>query len=163
MRTYGKGSVQEMIQMEGQSGELKLTVAYYYLPSGRLVHKKKDSTDWGVDPDFVVPMNTDQENRLMDEQYELDLIHGPTTHPAARSTMRLPTGPTSLPTTNPAAPLATAPTTGSSTEPVDPQLTAAVEVMLSDLRSKNVTIVPAVPQTQPATRPAMTSTNPPTI
>ena len=34
VRTYGKGSVQELIPLEGKNGELKLTVAYYYLPSG---------------------------------------------------------------------------------------------------------------------------------
>ncbi len=49
-RTYGKGSVQELVPLDGK-GELKMTVAYYYLPSGRLVHKKKDATDWGgVEP-----------------------------------------------------------------------------------------------------------------
>ncbi len=42
--------MQELIPLEQDSGELKLTVAYYYLPSGRLVHRKKDATDWGVDP-----------------------------------------------------------------------------------------------------------------
>ena len=35
-RTYGKGSVQEVIPLDSKGGELKLTVAYYYLPSGRL-------------------------------------------------------------------------------------------------------------------------------
>lgn len=52
-QTYGKGSVQETIPLDG--GILNLTVAYYYLPSGRLVHRKPDATDWGVRPDVEIP------------------------------------------------------------------------------------------------------------
>jgi carboxyl-terminal processing protease len=66
-RSYGKGSVQELINLDGNQGELKLTVAYYYLPSGRLVHRKKDATDWGVQPQIVVPMNEEEEKRVMQE------------------------------------------------------------------------------------------------
>lgn len=56
-RSYGKGSVQEVIKLDGNTGELKLTSAYYYLPSGRLVHRKKDSTEWGVEPNIPVPVD----------------------------------------------------------------------------------------------------------
>src|SRR5437763_14622349 len=67
-RTYGKGSVQEVIPLESNGGELKLTVAYYYLPSGRLVHKKKDATDWGVQPNIVVPMDEATEQKVDNER-----------------------------------------------------------------------------------------------
>jgi carboxyl-terminal processing protease len=66
-RTYGKGSVQELINLDGNQGELKLTVAYYYLPSGRLVHRKKDATDWGVQPQIAVPMDEPTEKKVMQE------------------------------------------------------------------------------------------------
>jgi carboxyl-terminal processing protease len=66
-RTYGKGSVQELINLDGNQGELKLTVAYYYLPSGRLVHRKKDASDWGVQPQVPVPMTEEQEKKVMIE------------------------------------------------------------------------------------------------
>jgi carboxyl-terminal processing protease len=66
-RTYGKGSVQELINLDGNQGELKLTVAYYYLPSGRLVHRKKDATDWGVQPQIAVPMDEPTEKKVMIE------------------------------------------------------------------------------------------------
>jgi len=49
-RTYGKGSVQKLFPLQataGQSG-LKLTVAKYFLPSGRSIHGK------GVEPDIRV-------------------------------------------------------------------------------------------------------------
>ncbi len=47
-RTYGKGSVQSIIDLRGGSG-LKLTTARYYTPSGASIH------DRGVDPDLIVP------------------------------------------------------------------------------------------------------------
>jgi carboxyl-terminal processing protease len=46
--TFGKGSVQTVIEMEDGSG-LKLTIARYYTPSGRSIQEK------GILPDFVVP------------------------------------------------------------------------------------------------------------
>jgi carboxyl-terminal processing protease len=45
--TFGKGSVQTVIEMEDGSG-LKLTIARYYTPSGRSIQEK------GILPDFVV-------------------------------------------------------------------------------------------------------------
>jgi carboxyl-terminal processing protease len=76
-RTYGKGSVQEVVPLDQKSGELKLTVAYYYLPSGRLVHRRKDATDWGVQPQIVVPMDQQQEQRLLRDRYEQELFRRP--------------------------------------------------------------------------------------
>jgi carboxyl-terminal processing protease len=46
--TFGKGSVQTVIEMEDGSG-LKLTIARYYTPSGRSIQEK------GILPDFIVP------------------------------------------------------------------------------------------------------------
>jgi carboxyl-terminal processing protease len=45
--TFGKGSVQTVIEMEDGSG-LKLTIARYYTPKGRSIQEK------GIGPDFVV-------------------------------------------------------------------------------------------------------------
>ena len=53
-RTWGKGSVQNVIQLEGGSSALKLTTASYHRPSGRNIHrfpKSKPSDVWGVMPD----------------------------------------------------------------------------------------------------------------
>lgn len=54
-RTYGKGSVQNIIEMhEGSKpSALKLTTASYWRPSGKNIHRfpdSKDSDDWGVRP-----------------------------------------------------------------------------------------------------------------
>lgn len=62
-RSFGKGSVQGLIEIAGGNGsEIKLTEQGYYLPSGRSITRKDDSAQWGVDPTpgYYVPM-TDQE------------------------------------------------------------------------------------------------------
>ncbi|MBI3019224.1 MAG: PDZ domain-containing protein [Deltaproteobacteria bacterium] len=46
-KTFGKGSVQQVIELDDKSG-LKLTVAKYYTPNGRSIQEK------GLEPDIVV-------------------------------------------------------------------------------------------------------------
>jgi carboxyl-terminal processing protease len=53
-RSYGKGSVQNLLDLEDGNSVLKLTVASYYRPSGENIHRFKNAkvTDkWGVSPD----------------------------------------------------------------------------------------------------------------
>ena len=53
-RTYGKGSVQNIIELEDGNSVLKLTVATYQRPSGKNIHRFKNakpSDEWGVSPD----------------------------------------------------------------------------------------------------------------
>ncbi|MEM8782680.1 MAG: S41 family peptidase [Planctomycetota bacterium] len=48
-RTFGKGSVQQLKQFERRElGALKLTNAYYYLPSGRNIHRRPINGDDGL-------------------------------------------------------------------------------------------------------------------
>jgi carboxyl-terminal processing protease len=47
-QSFGKGSVQTLIPMD-QTHLLKLTMAYYYTPSGRCINKKENSVRWGRD------------------------------------------------------------------------------------------------------------------
>ncbi len=89
-RTWGKGSVQEVIPLDGNNGELKLTVAYYYLPSGRLVHRKKDATDWGVEPQIIIPMTDEEEIAVMRERQRQELFKRPV---AKEAVTRPATGP----------------------------------------------------------------------
>jgi carboxyl-terminal processing protease len=65
-RTYGKGSVQNLIDLDGK-GALKLTVAYYYTPSGRLVHRLPGAKEWGLEPDVNQPMSIDNQIKLREE------------------------------------------------------------------------------------------------
>ena len=66
-RTYGKGSVQQLMEFGGSAGALKLTIAYWYLPSGRLIHRTEGATDWGVNPSpgCVVPMDNEQVRAML--------------------------------------------------------------------------------------------------
>lgn len=53
-RTWGKGSVQNVIELEGGKSALKLTTATYHRPSGKNIHrfpKATDDDEWGVMPD----------------------------------------------------------------------------------------------------------------
>ncbi len=65
-RTYGKGSVQSMLDLDGK-GALKLTIAYYYTPSGRLVHRLPGAKEWGLDPDIAQAMTMEEQLKLRDE------------------------------------------------------------------------------------------------
>ncbi len=76
-RTYGKGSVQEVVPLDEQGGELKLTVAYYYLPSGRLVHRRKDATDWGVQPQIHVPMDPARQAKVLADRDAQEVFRRP--------------------------------------------------------------------------------------
>lgn len=72
-RTYGKGSVQQVVPIADYDGKpdsggaLKMTTAYWYVPSGRLIHRVPGATEWGVDPsegDYV-PMTIDEVEQMM--------------------------------------------------------------------------------------------------
>lgn len=75
-RTFGKGSVQQVRQLDAGHGALKLTNAYYYIPSGRLIHRRDDSEVWGVDPsaDAYVPMSPQQVRDMVKLRRENDLV-----------------------------------------------------------------------------------------
>lgn len=61
--TYGKGVVQNIMGL-GDGSYLKLTVAEYFLPSGRSINKV------GVTPDIVVEYEYDEENPDADNQLD---------------------------------------------------------------------------------------------
>jgi carboxyl-terminal processing protease len=144
-RSYGKGSVQEVIPLESNGGELKLTVAYYYLPSGRLVHHKKDATDWGVDPQIVVPMDVNAEAKLLKDRYDQEIFKRP-----VKKTTSQP---------------ATVATTTPTTQPLDVQLQRAVDTMVALVvlqgnegvaktnAAPEVLAETPLPATQPASQP----------
>jgi carboxyl-terminal processing protease len=113
-RSYGKGSVQEVIPLDSKGGELKLTVAYYYLPSGRLVHRKKDATDWGVNPTIPVSVDQATEAKIYNDLGEHDRFLKPTTQQADATTQ--PATQAAVATTQPA---------------FDPQLQRAIDTLVA--------------------------------
>lgn len=53
-RTYGKGTVQEIIDLEVGCGAMKLTTSNYWRPSGQNIQRPRDPASkdaWGVSPD----------------------------------------------------------------------------------------------------------------
>ena len=74
-RTYGKGSVQNVIDIRKHRARLKLTTAYYYLPHGRLLHRKNGAKLWGVDPDVEVVITPRQTKRWLDIRRKTDIVH----------------------------------------------------------------------------------------
>ncbi|MDA8743135.1 S41 family peptidase [Rubripirellula amarantea] len=53
-RSYGKGTVQNILPLQYGRSALRLTVARYYRPNGVNIHRGKDDKDedpWGVSPD----------------------------------------------------------------------------------------------------------------
>ncbi|MDP7029096.1 MAG: S41 family peptidase [Phycisphaerales bacterium] len=77
-RSFGKGSVQEVRPLDGDHGMLKFTTAYYYLPSGRNLHRRKGDPDavWGVDPSLgcVVPEDFDAKRARLTNRWTWDAI-----------------------------------------------------------------------------------------
>lgn len=104
-RSFGKGSVQSVITLADNSG-LRLTTAYYYTPSGRLIHKRdfkrkqnqdEDSTEdptpapkkddkkkeseetWGIDPDIAVEVTPETASKVYSS---FDLVYFPDNRPS---------------------------------------------------------------------------------
>ncbi len=67
-QTFGKGSVQTVIEMEDGSG-LKLTIAKYFTPSGRSIQEK------GIVPDYIVPEAEGSASTKAEQLRERDLKH----------------------------------------------------------------------------------------
>ena len=85
-RSYGKGSVQNIILMENETSALKLTTASYHRPSGKNIHRFPDKRDfeaagldpdeWGVKPDkgFEVPMKDEERYDYLVWRSERDVV-----------------------------------------------------------------------------------------
>ena len=78
-RTWAKGSVQNIIYLEEEASALKLTTAGYRRPSGKNIHRFKDSKDedeWGVSPNegFEVKLAGPQMTLLNKHWRDRDII-----------------------------------------------------------------------------------------
>ncbi len=76
-RTYGKGSVQQVLPLNrSRMALLKLTTQLYYLPDGRCLHKDDDSVTWGVDADIPARVFPKERIKLYDLQLKRDILKG---------------------------------------------------------------------------------------
>lgn len=68
-RTYGKASVQSMIPLSDKSA-LRLTIARYYTPSGRSIHRDEKKNTGGITPDIEVKVPLETEKKLIQQAEE---------------------------------------------------------------------------------------------
>jgi len=78
-RTWGKGSVQNIIELESGKSALKLTTAGYKRPSGKNIHKfegANDDEDWGVRPNdgYEVKLTDDALKAIFQARQQRDII-----------------------------------------------------------------------------------------
>ena len=83
-RSFGKGSVQNIIELENGKSVLKLTTAGYFRPSGKNIDKPSaEGTDeWGVSPNegFEVTFNDEQNRLLREARRDSDIVLNGATH-----------------------------------------------------------------------------------
>ena len=121
-RTWGKGSVQNVIELEEGKSALKLTTASYHRPSGKNIHRfpeAKESDEWGVMPDdgYEVKMNGAETARLIEYRRRRDILIGK--HEKALATSETPAAdkPAEQPTPDEAKPSSRRPTKPNPTKP----------------------------------------------
>lgn len=73
-RTFGKGSVQNVFDLARGRAAFKLTTQYYKLPGGRLIHRKDDSVEWGVEPDVEVEALPSQIREWLEVRLDADVV-----------------------------------------------------------------------------------------
>ena len=78
-RTWGKGSVQNIIELESGRSALKLTTAAYKRPSGKNIHRfpnSKDTDEWGVMPDlgYELGLNEHETHEMLVDRRNRDII-----------------------------------------------------------------------------------------
>jgi len=78
-RSFGKGSVQNIIDLENKSSALKLTTASYWRPSGKNIHRfpdSKETDEWGVKPDagYEVALKDEERLEFLMDRSERDII-----------------------------------------------------------------------------------------
>ena len=75
-RSYGKGSVQNIAPYE--NGEIKMTTASFWRPSGKNLNKSstsgRDEDEWGVSPDKEVKLSRKEREELAEAQHESEVI-----------------------------------------------------------------------------------------
>ncbi|QDU95270.1 S41 family peptidase [Lignipirellula cremea] len=78
-RTWGKGSVQNIITLEDGRSALKLTTASYQRPSGKNIHRFEGATDedaWGVIPNegFLIKLSTEELREYNEFRRQRDIV-----------------------------------------------------------------------------------------
>ena len=94
-RSYGKGTVQEVVDLGHTFGAMKLTIATYWRPSGQNINRPKEDANndaknaaWGVSPNegYEVPIDDKERDRLLhwQQEHELAALSGEKARPATK-------------------------------------------------------------------------------
>jgi carboxyl-terminal processing protease len=80
-RTWGKGSVQNVIELEDGKSALKLTTATYTRPNGHNIHRfpdAKETDEWGVKPNdgMEVWLSDGEMAALVTDRHQHDMVTG---------------------------------------------------------------------------------------
>ena len=118
-RTWGKGSVQNVIELDDGRSALKLTTASYCRPNGHNIHRfpdAKDADQWGVmpDPNLRIRLGDSEMLAMIEDRRNRDIVQPPPAN--------------SVPATN-AEPLSN----DNQPAPIDRQLQAALEYLNTEL------------------------------
>ncbi len=78
-RSWGKGSVQNVIEIRGAASALKLTTASYHRPSGKNIHrfpKATEKDEWGVMPnkEYRIRFGLSEMQRYLDYRRDRDIL-----------------------------------------------------------------------------------------
>jgi carboxyl-terminal processing protease len=126
-RSFGKGSVQNVVELDSGKAGLKLTTAKYYPPSGRNIHRTTESKPediWGVQPNTGLEVVLDDNQRRVVFQQWRD--RSDPRKSSQKSAQQPPDSPSGDPVATPPANLS-----------IDPQLEKAVEYLKSKLDGAN--------------------------
>jgi len=87
-RSWGKGSVQNIVELEDGRSALKLTTAGYVRPSGKNIHRRPGAlpdADWGVRPDagLEVLLTSEETDTYLADRRQRDTIVARPKEPAA--------------------------------------------------------------------------------
>ncbi len=72
--TYGKGSVQDIFPIGRGDALFKCTTQYYQLPKGKIIHRKDDSTEWGIQPDLQIKMTNREVADWLEARRDADIL-----------------------------------------------------------------------------------------
>lgn len=152
-RTWGKGSVQNVIELEGGKSALKLTTASYKRPSGEKIHRfpEDDEEDrWGVMPNdgFKLVLEPTELRALIEDRRLRDILKP---HPPAAPLAVAATDPAA---TDPAAETPPSPTDAPAESPPAGDSPPAAESPATDEAAPADAPKPAAPTAEDQTSPS---------
>ncbi|MFH1541027.1 MAG: S41 family peptidase [Elusimicrobiota bacterium] len=74
MQSFGKGSVQSLLPLEGEAS-LRLTTQKYYTPSGKCIHRDDEKKTGGITPDMVIEVSREVEIALQKQEIDTEITN----------------------------------------------------------------------------------------